>query len=407
MNSEQDPQFEKVTSTLHGWSDEASPNLAPAILAQIRANRRRRTWLALAASLALLVGAGYWATRTSPEATITSASSAFPVETTIANVPVAEPSPVVNPAAAPIAPVIAPPSVPEDPGDTDIAMARGWLLSAQDPDGGWRMGRTGASANYTVGTSALALLALLNDGASSRDAIDRGVTYLASEQRPSGLFGPEITGSLYNHALACLALMRAGQGSDSLARGLALLAASQRPEGGWTYLRAQGPPNASLTVWALLVLTEAQRNQPGSFTDSINRGLAWLQQTIDAEGRAGYRRAGDYPNGSETLTAAVALCFLQQQDGIDERLRHMLANVRHDMNHDGETIDLYRTFFQVAALRAMSPSDGELNDIENRLRALQDHDGDDAGSWPPLDRWSTAGGRVYSTSLALLALNES
>ena len=60
MNPEQDPQFEKVTSTLHGWSDEASPNLAPAILAQIRANRRRRTWLALAASLALLVGAGYW-----------------------------------------------------------------------------------------------------------------------------------------------------------------------------------------------------------------------------------------------------------------------------------------------------------------------------------------------------------
>lgn len=273
------------------------------------------------------------------------------------------------------------------------------------------MGRTGAAANYVVGTSALALLALISDPTDSSDAITRGLEFLALQQDAQGLFGPAITGSLYNHALACLALIRARdvvattpRAHAALQKGLELLVRSQRPEGGWTYLRSRGSPNSSLTVWAVQALMEATERGIADYAVEVERGLVWLEQTVDAEGRAGYRRGGDHPHGSETLTAAAALCFIERGTDTDPRLARMLENIRRDVGNASTSIDLYRAFFQAAALRADPAPDDELPLLTARLRAAQEMDGEEAGSWPPLDRWSTAGGRVYSTALALLAL---
>jgi hypothetical protein len=398
---EQDPAFREVVETLRAWPDAPAPDLAPAVLARIRA--RRRLPLALAAALIAPLGATLVMTareKSAAGASLVSASDVFFAEAV---------DPAVNPVGGEQVRAIE--SAPEE--DVSLERARAWLISRQDADGGWTMGRAGAAANYTVGTTALALLALLGDEPDNamRESLARGAAFLASRQDSEGLFGPPITGSLYNHTLACLALLRlrdVGATHPDVDRalrdGLALIARSQRPEGGWTYLRSRGAPNSSLSVWALRVLMEARERGVADYTAELERGLAWLERTVDADGRAGYRRAGDHPHGSETLTAAVAFCLLERRSHSHPQLARMIENIRRDIGDAYAPLDLYRIFFQAAALRADPRPDAALRALAARLRAVQETHGDDAGSWPPLDRWSAAGGRVYSTALALLAL---
>lgn len=404
---ESDPAFAKVVEALHRWPDTPAPSLTNTIFSQIKMRRWQTLFSGAAIALAIS-GAGALVWRIANSGT-PSASNYFPPTETV--------EAPTQPSAAPIEPVVktaATVAVPQAQ-DSDLLQARAWLINRQDANGGWAMGRTGASANYTVGTSALALLAIsaCEPTEETQNAIKRGADFLAGQQQPSGLFGPDITGSLYNHTLACLALLRAHKisgpntGNDqALEAGLALLVRTQRPQGGWTYLRSHGAPNSGLTVWALLALMEANDAGFAAQPDVVERGLSWLNQVVDEEGRAGYRRAGDHPNGPETLTAAAALCFLDEGAKLDRRLQRMIENIRRDVGSATASIDLYRTFFQTAVLRAEPAPDSELAEVTARLRSVQERQGAEAGSWPPLDRWSSAGGRVYSTALAMLALND-
>ncbi len=404
---ESDPAFDRVMQKLRAWPDAPAPDLAPSILAHLRA--RRRLPLAIAAAFLALIGGAFLMLRFSPapKEAFVSVSDAFYHDPEIIEAPASlSPRERVGVRAEDSA-------SPNTLVDSDLLNARAWLIRQQDPAGGWTMGRTGAAANYTVGTSALAMLALLSSDENEApvDSIHRGVDFLLAQQRDDGLFGPAITGSLYNHALACLALLRASatralapSEERALRAGLELLIRSQRPEGGWAYLRSRGPPNSSVTVWATLVLMEATKRGLADYSRSVEHALAWLDKTIDAEGRAGYRRSGDHPHGSETLTAAAALCFLERGTSQDPRVVRMIENIRRDAL-GAPSLDLYRVFFQAAALRADPEPDDEISAIAARLRHEQEREGADAGSWPPLDRWSAAGGRVYSTALALLALS--
>lgn len=390
------PEFQDLERTLHAWRDVPAPDLAGRVLAATRLPAWR-TPAAIAAGLLLLVGATWWTLQAhrSPSGQ----ASLFPVEPEAAREWIAaEPAPT---------PVVA--SVSPAPSATDpLIQAREWLVQVQDEQGGWTMGRSGAAANYTVGLSALALLAVSSPSPSASPEVsgtlDRGLVYLKSQQDPaSGLFGPDITGSLYNHTLACLALLELEPArSPELEKGLHLLAQTQHKDGGWSYLRArQAPPNSSLTVWALLVLLEAEARGIPGYSGVVQRGLAWIQATVDTEGRAGYRRPGDHPHGSETLTAAVALC-LATRDHVPVALRQaMLDRVLADAGMEPATMDFYRTYFQAAALReaglGQSPA---LAELKARLASAQE----EAGSWASDDPWARTGGRVYSTALAMLTL---
>lgn len=236
--------------------------------------------------------------------------------------------------------------------------------------------------------------------------------FLLSQQNADGRFGPDCTASLYNHSLACLALLtldeRVMASTDALTTGLRLLVEAQQPAGGWSYLRApQGKANSSLTSWALLALLRARERDLPVSDDAIARGFAWLEQTVNQEGRAGYRRADDFPRGPETLTAATALCLLQDATPDRERLQKMLSHVRADLAQDVQGMDYYRTYFQTAALReAGLHGTDELQQVEARLLALQDTQAPAHGSWPALDLWSRAGGRVYTTAMAVLSLRD-
>lgn len=296
-----------------------------------------------------------------------------------------------------------------------VAQALAWLERTQETDGHWDTARWGAQRMYTVGLTSLALLALSADGHATpaqRAALTRGLDWLVAQQNERGQFGPDGSAAMYNHSMATLALLEGVAMETNVAhraacrRALAFITGAQRASGGWGYSR--GPAenvNTSITVWQLQALLRAEALGFEEVRPHVVQGLAWLGGRVGAEGRMGYRRADDFPNGAETLTAAGALCLLRSTGGArDPRLGQMLACVRGTAAQP-DTLDFYRGYFVSSALAAAGGgADPALEKIRAAVLSRQTHDGSEAGSWTPTDRWGSAGGRIYATALAILAL---
>ena len=74
-----------------------------------------------------------------------------------------------------------------------------WLVSIQNPDGGWGEDGTSYKLDYrgherapsTASQTAWALIGLMAAGATSHPAVLRGVDFLLRTQRPDGFWGEE------------------------------------------------------------------------------------------------------------------------------------------------------------------------------------------------------------------------
>lgn len=394
--------MEDVCARLRAASDTppAWP-LAPAVLTRLdvlRAGERRAVvWRYAAAAAALVIGMGvlgvFWQVR---RAELFDLAAALPQPARLKWSVVADRAEPLDPAAA-------------------MAQALGWLERTQSEDGHWDAPRWGAQAGYTVGLTALALLALMEeDNAPPSPVVKRGLAFLAAQQSPSGQLGPSNSGTMYNHGLATLVLLEAvarepdGAWRSTAQRAVDFIVQEQRSSGGWDYTRRlRGAGNTSITIWQLQALLRADVLGFADLSSPIAQGLAWLNARIGEDGRVGYRRPADFPSGSETLTAAGALCLLQAHaDAGDERIKRMLAAIRGSVAPE-DSIDYYRAYFVQAALGAAGTQDADLGHLSNAVLALQSRTGELAGSWEPADRWSLAGGRVYATAMAILALRAS
>ena len=298
--------------------------------------------------------------------------------------------------------------------DQRVGAAVTWLRSVQEPDGHWDAAKWGAQKNYTPGITALAVLALLKQDANApnsphADAIRRGLDYLLSQQNSEGRIGAVNSGTPYNQGIATLAFLEAysrqqnPRWREAATRSLAYIRSTQQPSGGWGYPR--GPVdagNTSITVWQLQALLKADAMGHADVRPSIEKGLAWLNGVVDADGRVGYSRTNDFPYGHETLTAAGALCFLSDKSGAapSPHLPRILQALR-DAAHRQSDVDYYRLYFMTQALAAAGGTD---TDLAAKLREALVVCQADAGSFEAQDRWSSAGGRVYATAMAVLAL---
>ena len=331
-----------------------------------------------------------------------------------ARLPAGHPGLTVPPGAAQDVPAAA---LPAD-DSMAIRQALVWLESAQEPAGCWDAARWGAQPEYTVGVTALALLALGADQPATLDSpraviLRRGLDYLVRQQNARGQFGPDDSGTMYNQSMATLALLEAWARQPEAAwhaaagRGLAFIRAEQRTTGGWGY--ARGPRdavNASVTVWQLQALTRAGELGFADVRPNVNRGLAWLEQTVNPAGYLGYRRPNDFPFGSDTLTAAGVLCLSKAGVSADSaRLARMLPATRAAAVRS-PVLDYCRQYFLAAALQAAGDAASRMPRDHLRVAVLarQTRAGPAAGSWEPCDRWSGAGGRIYATAMAVLAL---
>ncbi|MHA6622303.1 squalene--hopene cyclase [Pseudonocardia sp. DLS-67] len=117
-----------------------------------------------------------------------------------------------------------------------------WLLAAQEADGSW-FGRWGTNHVYGTGAVVPALVAAGGDPAAT--PIRRAVAWLQRHQNPDGGWGEDQrsyrepawigrgTSTASQTAWALLALLAAGERGLAVERGVRWLATTQRPDGTW------------------------------------------------------------------------------------------------------------------------------------------------------------------------------
>ncbi len=295
------------------------------------------------------------------------------------------------------------------PAALDDAFA--WLRAAQESDGSWRPERWGGSAEYTVGLTASSLLALLsetNERARVHDkpTIERAARFLVASQAPAGRLGPACAGDLYNHAMATLALLEARtQAPDSvppetIEQAIDFIVRRQLPSGGWGYAGGDDTgANTGISVWQLMALHRARSQGRLNDARSLLRGRFWLSSMTDGRGHFGYRKPADSVGQDATLTAMGAYCMALISDGLERQPTQPAEAAASDAP------DFYHWFFAAAAWTAGAESDPRFPAaLARNLLALREPEGELKGSWRPVGRWSQAGGRLYSTSMAILSL---
>lgn len=320
-----------------------------------------------------------------------------------------------------------------------LAEARDWLLRNQAEDGSWSDGEVAGAEAMVPGWTALGVLALMvgprpQPDSAARRALDRGVTRLLSFQGPRGDFASKSSsGRAYAHCLGLLALARyeslgleaSIEVKPAMAKAQAGLLDAQNPYAGWRYGPRDGDNDASLTGWGLLALDAGRR--AGVAVDPMR--MDWALRFIDSmtdekSGRTGYVRKGgatlrnlevadSFPSEeSESLTAMAILlrarCRQADDSARRDRALSLLAGHPPLWDISRGSIDYFYWLLGSQAVRTLAAQDERRVAWETALsRALlegQVQEGSDRGAWPARDPWAAAGGRIYSTTFAMLAL---
>jgi hypothetical protein len=326
------------------------------------------------------------------------------------------------------------PQAPCARDETNAAVERAlkWLSDAQDKDGAWSDGRDG---DYNTGVGALAVLAFMQagynpDNGAYRSTLSRGIDFLVSQADSDGRIGCTDSGSwIYNHAIALLALSRACADNgkpkyrETAKKAAEYLIEVQNPGWAWKYSPKGGQSDTSVTCWSALALFEANASEVVEVPRQVFLDTRmWLDKVTASNGRTGYMTPGDsgsvipdvnknYHKYSSCTASAIVIRLLTGQKKksrtIRQGVRLLLKNPPVWFKDEKERVDYYYAFWAAnAAARAM-PVDKRkewASHLASSIIAVQEETGDNAGSFPPIGKWSTVGGRVYSTAMCALTL---
>ena len=306
--------------------------------------------------------------------------------------------------------------------DRQLQSSLEWLAANQQLDGSWSPSDWNGRESFKIGLTAAAMLGFVEAGLENQFQQQCGNTagFLLKQQAADGSFGEENEVRMYNHALATYALLRyAGFPDDgpvrtALERALSFITENQDAFGGWGYV-AKGrttQPNSAITLWQLQVLHAARQAGWHDTRGSYNRGLLWLENVLDHDGRPGYRYTGDNEGATTALTAAAALCLFQSMSSMPDAPQlpdNTITLVENLLSTEGRIHDLYESFWLAKNLPVIPENkrDENCSRMQQRLSPLYVEHGEYAGSWNPDSRWGNIGGRLYSTVFGILTLSES
>jgi len=311
--------------------------------------------------------------------------------------------------------------VPVDMRASAVRSGQAWLLEQQEPDGGWDVAALGGRPEYAEALSGLAVLALAGGNASgclleNIAPLKRAGDYLLARQAGNGVISRDENAAMYNHGIATLALLElhASLGDErmrpAIDKALAYLYEHQSPSGGWGYRGdMQSPPNTSITAWQVMVLLQAREQGWAIPQPVIGKALAWIEGTVGPQGYFGYEGPQPYQEGPFALTMMGAYCLFAALDSGVTPTLHAEALIRGSAHRIASHApdDYHQAFFFVSAMElidgaAFHPG---IMDIQNTLMTRQLHLDGDAGAWSvDGDRWGTVGGKLYSTTMAMLTL---
>ena len=302
-----------------------------------------------------------------------------------------------------------------DATEKAIIAAIEWLSKVQEKDGHWDTRKFQAETDYDVGGTALALLCYYGWGARHdqpgkyQENVKAALQWLMSQQREDGSLARR--GMMYSHAIGAIALCEAyGITKDEKIKSAALAAikytinAQHQQRGGWRYSPGQDS-DTSVTGWQVMALHSARMAGLELPEKPFDLARKWLDFAGGGEhgGLYGYQSPTDI---SRAMVATGMFC--RQLDLVPPSNPKMIESAelmkRYPIRDNNP--DLYYIYYGTLALYQHQGSIWqEWNDnLKRILPEIQVKAGNLAGSWN-LSRSNTkVGGRIASTTLAILSL---
>ena len=302
-----------------------------------------------------------------------------------------------------------------DATEKAIIAAIEWLSKVQEKDGRWDTRKYQAETDYDVGGTALALLCYYGWGARHdqpgkyQENVKAALQWLMSQQREDGSLARR--GMMYSHAIGAIALCEAyGITKDEKIKTAALAAikytinAQHQQRGGWRYSPGQDS-DTSVTGWQVMALHSARMAGIELPEKPFDLARKWLDFAGGGEhgGLYGYQSPNDI---SRAMVATGMFC--RQLDLVPPSNPKMIESAelmkRYPIRDNNP--DLYYIYYGTLALYQHQGSIWQEwnNNLKRILPEIQVKTGNLSGSWN-LSRSNTkGGGRIASTTLAILSL---
>ncbi len=315
-----------------------------------------------------------------------------------------------------------------------VSLGLAWLALHQNPAGNWSLDKyhrgvagcrckdlvfeADVQSNDTAATG-LGLLPFLAAGhthqnGSHKRVVSTALNSLLSRQDAAGDPG----GGMYATGLATIALCEAyGMSGDKRLRAAAqnavrFIVKAQNPrEGSWRYMPRYPDGDISVLGWQVMALRSGQ--MAGLEVDA--KALDAATKYLDTCGMEGGSKYGYQPSSGPTqpMTAAALLSrqylgWGQRNPGLIRGCDFLLQQPPPAKNSPVQKLGpLYYYYYASQVMHNMGDKYWETWNPPMRdfLIRTQEKDGHKAGSWDPDGAdWGKEGGRIYSTSLAILTL---
>ena len=351
------------------------------------------------------------------------------------------------------APLPAPPklNLPRpDSNKVKLAIEKGlrWLHAHQDQDGKWdsdgfmkhdvdgQVSDGPGNPVHDVGTTGLALLTFLGAGNTTKsgphkEVVNKAVSWLKKQQGRNGLFGTAASHDfIYDHAIATFAMCEAlvlstdKRLQQSAQKGIDYLESHRNPYGCWRYQPRDNDNDISVTRWCVMAYKSAEDCKLQVNKQALKIAANFVDELTDpVSGKCGYTRKGQsssrhpgdhsrrFPVEKGDALTAVGLTtrFVLGQRPVRTRVMTVGADRllrRLPKAKDRGSIDHYYWFHGTSAMQQMGGNywDQWSRAAAEAMLSTQRNGGSVNGSWDSNGVWGEDGGRIYSTSLLLMAL---
>jgi hypothetical protein len=326
---------------------------------------------------------------------------------------------------------------------SESAVERGlaWLAAHQWDDGSWRFNlqecpqcagacRHSGVRNSTTDSTGLALLCFLGAGYTQQqgpyqETVSGGLYYLQQQMllsqeggdlRDRSLLGTQGTlgtfaqtdGDMYAHGIATLALCEAyAMTQDRTLAGPAqeaidfIVNAQHVQGGGWRY-EPREPGDLSVTGWQLAALKSGVHGKRKIPREVWYRAMDFLDSVQESRGAEyGYQ----IPEKNKRSLSVVGL-FARMMLGWPHDHPPLLKGIAAIGDQDPRQNHMYFNYYASQVLRHHGGSAWKRWNVRMRdyLVERQATAGHETGSWYIDENWSERGGRLYTTTMAILTL---
>ncbi len=306
-----------------------------------------------------------------------------------------------------------------------VEQALVWLSHAQSDDGRWDIdafktvkecGGAGDLANEDVGLTGLVLLAYLGAGYTHLDGayqetVRKGFDWLLNCAKEDGDIRGD--GQMYGQAMATAALceLYSLTGDERLLeptrRAVKFIVDSQMPESGWRFT-SQNESDTSVTGWQILALKSAQI----AGFEVPAQTFKWMEIWLDKVRQGTDGGLYSYKPGhvvTPVMTAEGAFCQLFMGETSARAQAESIAFIMQNLpawDPAGRSVHIYYWYYATLTMYLSGAHEFAAwnSALTQALLKGRRTSGPAAGSWDPVCRLGTHGGRVYSTAVGTLCL---